>query len=68
MDNCIIIVDNGFFKLVKKEFELKTKVKKKLLQTFRNICKNENLKSYEIAKGYARLGHKIDVVSMEVRR
>ncbi len=43
MEDCIIIVDNGFFKLVKKEFEIKTKTKKKLLQTFRNVCKNENL-------------------------
>jgi len=43
MEDCIVIVDNGFFKLVKKEFEVKTKTKKKFLQTFRNICKNENL-------------------------
>jgi len=41
--NTLIFVDNGFFKLVKKEFEKKSKKKKKFLQTFRNICKNENL-------------------------
>lgn len=42
MENCIVLVDNGFFKLVKKEFENKTKKPKKFLQTFRNICKKEN--------------------------
>ncbi|HDL02461.1 MAG TPA: NYN domain-containing protein [Candidatus Pacearchaeota archaeon] len=46
MEECIIIVDNGFFKLVKKEFENKSGGKKKFLKTFRNICRNEgfNLK------------------------
>ena len=39
----VLFVDNGFFKLVKKEIETVTKKKKKLLQTFRNICKKENL-------------------------
>jgi len=43
MKDTLIFVDNGFFKLVKKEFENKTKRKKKLLQTFRNICKKEQL-------------------------
>jgi len=43
MENCIVLVDNGFFKLIKKEFEIKTKKRKKFLKTFRNICKNENL-------------------------
>jgi len=43
MDDCLVLVDNGFFKLVKKEFEIKTNKKKKFLQTFRNICKNEKL-------------------------
>lgn len=43
MEDCLIFVDRGFFKLIKKEFEIKTKTKKKFLQTFRNICKNENL-------------------------
>jgi len=43
MEDCLVLVDNGFFKLVKKEFEIKTGKKKKFLQTFRNICKNENL-------------------------
>lgn len=38
-----MFVDNGFFKLVKKEFEKISGKKKKLLQTFRNICKKENL-------------------------
>src|SRR3989344_6732383 len=44
MEECLVLVDNGFFKLVKKEFEIKSKKKKKFLQTFRNICKNENLR------------------------
>lgn len=43
MDDTLIFVDNGFFKLVKKEFEGKTGKKKKLLQTFRNICEKEGL-------------------------
>lgn len=43
MEDCIILVDYGFFKLVKKEFEIITKRPKKLLQTFRNICTKENL-------------------------
>lgn len=43
MEETLLFVDNGFFKLVKKEFEKKTQKKKKLLQTFRNICKKENL-------------------------
>ena len=43
MDDCIVLVDNGFFKLVKKEFEYQTKKPKKFLQTFRNICAKENL-------------------------
>ena len=44
MDKVLVLADRGFFKLVKKEFELKFSEKKKFLQTFRNICKNENLK------------------------
>ena len=46
MEDCIVLADNGFFKLVKKEFENKTKKPKKFLQTFRNICNIEkfNLK------------------------
>ena len=43
MEDCVVFVDRGFFKLVKKEFEIKEKKNKKFLQTFRNICKNENL-------------------------
>ncbi len=43
MNDALIFVDNGFFKLVKKEFEDKTGKKKKFLQTFRNICKKEKL-------------------------
>lgn len=43
MEDCIILVDYGFFKLIKKEFEIITKKPKKFLQTFRNICKKENL-------------------------
>jgi len=44
MNDTIVFVDNGFFKLVKKNFENNSRVKKKLLKTFKNICKNENLK------------------------
>lgn len=43
MRDTLLFVDNGFFKLVKKEFEKRAGKKKKFLQTFRNICKNENL-------------------------
>lgn len=43
MEDTLIFVDDGFFKLVKKYFEGKSKKKKKFLQTFRNICKNEKL-------------------------
>ncbi|MBU0466048.1 MAG: NYN domain-containing protein [Nanoarchaeota archaeon] len=43
MEDTIMFVDNGFFKLVKKEIEARTKSKKKLLQTFRNICEKEKL-------------------------
>jgi len=43
MEDCLVLVDNGFFKLVKREFEIKTGKKKKFLQTFRNICRNEDL-------------------------
>ena len=35
MDDCVMIVDDGFFKLVKKHFH------GKLLKSFRNICNNE---------------------------
>jgi|SRR6056297_1220466 len=43
MKSCLVLVDNGFFKLVKKEFQLKFGKKNKFLKTFRNICKNEDL-------------------------
>ena len=43
MEDCLILVDNGFFKLVRKEFEIRDKQKKKFFQTFRNICEKENL-------------------------
>ncbi len=43
MEDTLIFVDNDFFKLVKREFEKKSKKKKKLLQTFKRICKKENL-------------------------
>jgi uncharacterized LabA/DUF88 family protein len=44
MNSCLVLVDNGFFKLIKKHFEEQTQSKKKFLQTFRNICKKENFK------------------------
>ncbi len=43
MNKVLVLVDNGFFKLVRKSFELKSGKKKMFLQTFRNICKNEDL-------------------------
>ena len=43
MEDTLVFVDNGFFKLVKDSFEKESGKKKKLLQTFRNICKKENL-------------------------
>ncbi len=43
MDDTLIFVDDGFFKLVKKHFEKTSGKKKKYLQTFRNICKKEGL-------------------------
>ena len=43
MENTLIFVDDGFFGLVKKQFQKETGENKKYLQTFRNICKKENL-------------------------
>ncbi|MFH1522172.1 MAG: NYN domain-containing protein [archaeon] len=43
MEDTLIFVDNGFFKLVKDNFEKKSGKRKKLLQTFRNIAQKENL-------------------------
>jgi len=42
-ENTLIFVDDGFFGLVKKHFSKEDGKPKKYLQTFRNICKNENL-------------------------
>ena len=43
MEDTLIFVDNDFFKLVKREFENRSGKKKRLLKTFRNICKKEKL-------------------------
>jgi uncharacterized LabA/DUF88 family protein len=43
MEDSLIFVDNGFFKLVKRNFENKLNKKIGFFQTFRNICKDENL-------------------------
>lgn len=43
MEDTLIFVDDGFFGLVKKHFSKEDKKPKKYLQTFRNICKKENL-------------------------
>jgi len=43
MENTLVFVDDGFFGLVKKHFQNQDKKPKKYLQTFRNICKKENL-------------------------
>lgn len=43
MEETLIFVDDGFFGLVKKHFQSEEGKNKKYLQTFRNICKKENL-------------------------
>ncbi len=43
MEETLMFVDDGFFGLVKKHLQKKTGKDKKYLQTFRNICKKENL-------------------------
>ena len=43
MENTLIFVDDGFFGLVKKNFQEESGKPKKYLQSFRNICKKENL-------------------------
>ncbi len=43
MEDTLIFVDDGFFGLVKKYFSKESNKPKKYLQTFRNICKKENL-------------------------
>ena len=42
MEDTIIFVDDGFFRLVKRYFQDKSGKRKKFLQTFRNICKYED--------------------------
>jgi uncharacterized LabA/DUF88 family protein len=43
MEDTLVFVDNGFFKLVKDYFEKKKGKKLMLFKTFRNICHKENL-------------------------
>jgi len=43
MENTLVFVDDGFFGIVKKYFSKEDGKPKKYLQTFRNICKKENL-------------------------
>ena len=43
MEDTLAFVDDGFFGLVKKHFQEEDGKPKKYLQTFRNICKKENL-------------------------
>ena len=43
MERTLVFVDDGFFGLVKKNFQTLDGKPKKYLQTFRNICKKENL-------------------------
>jgi len=43
MEDILIFVDDGFFGLVKKHFQKEDGKPKRYLQTFRNICKKENL-------------------------
>ncbi len=44
MEDCVVIIDDGFYKLVKKYFQDRGDVRGKLLKSFRNICKNEDFK------------------------
>ncbi len=48
MEECFVFVDNGFLKLVKKEFEKQSGKKLKFFKTFRNILQKENLKRNKI--------------------
>lgn len=43
MEDTLIFVDDGFFGLVKNHFQKEDGKPKKYLQTFRNVCKKENL-------------------------
>jgi len=43
MDKTVVFVDDGFFRLVKKYLQEASNEKLQFLQTFRNICKNEDL-------------------------
>ena len=43
MEDTLVFVDDGFFGLVKKHFQKEDGKPKKYLQTFRNICKKQNL-------------------------
>ena len=43
MDDTLIFVDDGFFGLVKKQFQKEGKKSNKYLQAFRNICDREGL-------------------------
>jgi len=43
VEDTLIFVDDGFFRLVKKYFQKITGKKKKFLQTFRNLCDKEKL-------------------------
>ncbi len=43
MEDTLVFVDDGFFGLVKKHLQKKAGKDKKYLQTFRNICRKENL-------------------------
>jgi len=48
MEECFIFVDNGFFKLVKKEFEKQSMKKLNFFKTFRNILIKEGLRRKRI--------------------
>lgn len=43
MNDTLVFVDDGFFRLLKRYFQEKTNKKLRFLQTFRNISKKENL-------------------------
>lgn len=43
MEDTLVFVDDGFFGLVKKHLQIKSGRNLNYLQTFRNICKNEEL-------------------------
>ena len=51
MENTILFIDNGFFRLVKKEIEIKTKKKKKFFN-LSQVSKGNRSVKYRVDKIY----------------